>query len=270
MYNYDAALKTLLTESGAATVRAVSGLTIQRWHNVELTVKQCRVDLLGETNRKRLLHIELQSRNDAAIARRMYQYGGAIWAKHGRYPKQVLLYVGRDRMRMPTGHAANEDFTYRYAAVDIRDLDEKQLMESGGIGDNVLALLAGSRNERKTVREILERIAGMDESKRESTLEQLTVLAGLRHLVPLVQEEANRMPITENILDHELIGPAYKKGRRVGRKEGELAMLRRLIEKRFGAVPPSLEERLESASRAKLEEIGLRVLDAQSAEDLVK
>ncbi|HLK63376.1 MAG TPA: DUF4351 domain-containing protein [Bryobacteraceae bacterium] len=279
MYNYDAALKLILTESAAVTIRTVSGLTVKRWHNVELTrVKRYHVDLLGETRSGRSLHIELQSRNDRSMPRRMLQYGTAVLEKYGRYPKQVLLYFGTAPMRMKSEYQANEDFRFRYTAVDIRSLDGKKLPASDGIGDNVLAILARQQNERKAVREIVGRIAGLDESGRQSRLEQLMILAGLRHLGPLVQQEASRMPITENILDHEVIGPVYKRGlregrkegRKVGRQEGELAIVRRLVTKRFGAVPDWLDARLERCSPEELGEIGIRVLDAKTPEDLIK
>jgi hypothetical protein len=82
------------------------------------------------------------------------------------------------------------------------------------------------------------------------------------------------MPITENILDHELIGPAYKKGLQEGEQRGfergELTVLRRQIAKRFGAIPAWLEERLAQCSARDLEVLSERVLDAQNVDDLVK
>jgi len=82
------------------------------------------------------------------------------------------------------------------------------------------------------------------------------------------------MPILNDILDHKVLGREYKKGRQEGRQEGiqqgELTILRRLIEKRFGAIPSWAEERLAQLSSAELEKISERVLDASSLEDLLK
>jgi hypothetical protein len=63
-----------------------------------------------------------------------------------------------------------------------------------------------------------------------------------------------------------VLGREYKRGL----QEGELTVLRRLIEKRFGAVPNWVEERLAGRSAAELEELSVRVLDAESVEDLMK
>jgi hypothetical protein len=47
-------------------------------------------------------------------------------------------------------------------------------------------------------------------------------------------------------------------------------MLRGLIGKRFGPIPPSIEERLSNLSVADLEAISLRLFDAQTLDDLFK
>ena len=52
--------------------------------------------------------------------------------------------------------------------------------------------------------------------------------------------------------------------------EGERKVLRRQIEKRFGAIPGWAEERLTGRSTAELEDLSERILDAQSIEDLLK
>jgi hypothetical protein len=47
-----------------------------------------------------------------------------------------------------------------------------------------------------------------------------------------------------------------------------LTVLRRQIEKRFGAIPSWAEERLTNRSPAELEELSVRILDAARMEDL--
>jgi len=77
------------------------------------------------------------------------------------------------------------------------------------------------------------------------------------------------MPVYIDILENTVIGPAFKKGLDEGRQEGELAILRRLIEKRFGAIPGWADERLASRSTAELEELSVHVLDAANIQDLL-
>jgi hypothetical protein len=82
------------------------------------------------------------------------------------------------------------------------------------------------------------------------------------------------MPILDDILDHEVLGREYKRGRQEGLQEGEQKgeshLLRRMIEKRFGPLPPSVEERLRACSVEELERIGDRFVDAANLENLFR
>ena len=90
------------------------------------------------------------------------------------------------------------------------------------------------------------------------------------------------MPILNDILDNKVLGREFKRGlqegklegelegERKGERKGELTILRRLIEKRFGAIPSWAEERLAARTTAGLEELSVCVLDAQSIEELLK
>jgi hypothetical protein len=60
-----------------------------------------------------------------------------------------------------------------------------------------------------------------------------------------------------------------QEGEQEGELKGELKVLRRQIEKRFGAIPAWAEERLASRTTAELEDLSVRVLDAQSLEELL-
>ena len=228
MQEYDVALKLLLRGSAKLTMRELTGSTVETWLDIEMSkVQNPRVDLLGETAEKGLVHLELQSGNDAT---------------------------------MPL------DVWFRYRVFDIRELDGERLLESEDVGDNVIAILTRLRDHKDAVRRIVERIAGLMPAERATALGQLLILAGLRHLEETVEREAREMPIFGDILDNKVLGREFKRGLR----EGELTVLRRLIEKRFGAIPAWAEDRLTGRSAADLEELSVRVLDAESIEDLLK
>jgi len=122
------------------------------------------------------------------------------------------------------------------------------------------------RDHKEAVRRIVERIAGLPGAEREASLSQLLVLSGLRHLEESVEQEARKMPILNSILDNKVLGREYKRGL----QDGELTVLRRQVEKKFGPLPSWAEERLAGRSTTELEELSIRVLDAPSLEDLLK
>jgi predicted transposase YdaD len=104
-------------------------------------------------------------------------------------------------------------------------------------------------------------------------MQELTILAGLRKLETVLRQEVGKMPILDDIMDHDLFGPAIRQGREEGREEGreqgERLVISRQIGKRFGAVPPWAKQRIEALTSLELEKVELRLLDAQSLEDLL-
>ncbi len=282
MQAYDVALKLLLQQSARLTMRQLTGAVIEKWLDVELPkVQNPRADLLGETVDGTLVHLELQSRNETAMPLRMAEYCLGVYRLYEKFPLQVLLYVGEAPLRMHSElRGPNQWFQYR--TVDIRDLDGDRLLESEEVGDNVIAILARLQDDKEAVRKIVGKIAGLAAGERGTALSQLLILAGLRHLEETVAQEVRKMPIFIDILENKVLGPEYKrglqegeligelKGERKGELKGERKVLRRLIQKRFGAIPDWAEERLAARSAPDLEELSLRVLDAQSIEDLLK
>ncbi|MGB0538505.1 MAG: DUF4351 domain-containing protein [Alloalcanivorax venustensis] len=59
-----------------------------------------------------------------------------------------------------------------------------------------------------------------------------------------------------------------RQGVEQGRLDGERALVLRLIQRRFGEVPPSVHKRLQSARQHQLETWADRVLDADSLDDI--
>jgi len=169
-------------------------------------------------------------------------------------------------------------FAYQYNLVDIRELDGEPLLESDVLEENIVAILFKLRNRREALRRILERIAAAEPSARAAALAELTILAGLRKMETALKEEAEQIPILNDIMDHELFGPRIREakdlgraeGRVEGRVEGEQTIVIRLIEKRFGTVPAWSRQRIEAMPAAQIEQVALRLLDAESLEELLR
>lgn len=68
------------------------------------------------------------------------------------------------------------------------------------------------------------------------------------------------MPITHDILDHDIIGPAFR--------DGERTILVAQLNKRFGSIPPLVEEHLSKLSAGELRDLSLRIFDARTIDDL--
>ncbi len=71
------------------------------------------------------------------------------------------------------------------------------------------------------------------------------------------------MPIRVDISEIPLLRDAYLRGE----KQGEVTLLRRLLEGRFGPLPEWAVQKLQTASDVDLERWAVRVLQAASLED---
>lgn len=172
--------------------------------------------------------------------------------------------MGEAPLRMVTSLRGG-GLSFEYQAIDVRNLDGDRLLESEEVGDNIIAVLAQLRDHKEAVRQIVMRIAGLAPSERATALEQLFILAGLRRLEEIVEQEARKMPVYIDILENKVLGREFKKGL----QEGERAILRRVIEVRFGSLPSWAEQRLASASTDLLEKLATRLLDAANLEELL-
>lgn len=111
--------------------------------------------------------------------------------------------------------------------------------------------------------------AGLQPEAREFYLRALLTLAGLRGLEQLVDEEARKMPVLIDILENKVLGREFKKGQEQGQREEACSFLRLLLQKRFGPIPTWAEENLASRSASELEELGVRLLEVGSIEELL-
>jgi hypothetical protein len=273
VHEYDTTLKSVLSRLNGSTLASLTGFTIERWHSVEFPqVRALRADLIGETPARQIVHLELQSRNEADMLLRMAEYAIVIFRKFRRWPAQIVLYVGESPFRMTTT-LESEFFSFRCRMVDIRSLEAEPLPSSELLEDNIIAVLMHSVSPRQAVRRILERIAASEPAKRGIALRELAILAGLRSLGTIVQEETTRMPILDDIMDHDLFGPAIRRGMEMGQAEGyqrgERSIIARQMEQRFGPIPTWAQEKLGAVPTDEIERLALRLLDAQSLEELL-
>jgi predicted transposase YdaD len=278
VHQYDSVLKSLLSGSENSIFRQITRAGPGRWLNVELPhVTQPRVDLLFDTAdtvtlARRLIDVELQSTNDMLLPVRMAEYSLFVYRLHLIFPEQYVLYVGNEELRMPSELVGPNIFC-RYTIVDIRTFDAEMLLKSPFPADVVLAILARYAERPATIRRILTRMAKMGKGPElNAAFSKLMILAGLRKLGDAIQKEARNMPILDDIMDHDVIGPAIRRGLEQGREQGTqteaLAYTRRLLSRRFGTLPPPIEDRLAKLSTAELEDLGLRLLDATALTDL--
>jgi hypothetical protein len=248
MNKYDVALKLVLQDHADATMRAIAGAPVVRWHNIELPQTQLsRMDLLGETAARDLVHVELQSTNDGQIPLRMSEYYLKTYRLLGRFPYQVVLYVGEAPLSMPSVFRS-PSLVHSFKIVDIRELDGRELLASPGIGDNIMAVLARLADVRAAMHQILERFASLGPQERRDARDRLLILTDLRRIDPFLIEEVQNVPITQDYEYDQFI-------------KGEVRVVYKQMKKRFGAVPDWAIFRLSHLDAPEIEELAERLMD---------
>jgi hypothetical protein len=76
------------------------------------------------------------------------------------------------------------------------------------------------------------------------------------------------MPILNDIMDHGVIGPAIRQGRREGKIEGAAAIAQRQLTARFGPLSFTTKKRLAQLTLPELEDLAIHLLTAKGIRDL--
>lgn len=97
-------------------------------------------------------------------------------------------------------------------------------------------------------------------------------LAG--RVVEMAQDAAPGVRVSENLLEVRTMlatraAEWKQQWREEGRLEGEAGFLLRLLEQRFGPLPAVVRDRIAAADLATVEAWGLRVLDAESIDEIL-
>ncbi len=78
------------------------------------------------------------------------------------------------------------------------------------------------------------------------------------------------MPIIVDVMQNKILGPEIRKALKQGREEGQLTLLTRMIEARFGPLPHWAKRRLSAMPAAEFEQLGLSMMNASSLKELLK
>ncbi len=189
MTKYDITFKDIFSGTGIpeTLIEIITGSKVSRVLPSELSkVKKFMVDFLAKLKNESILHLEFQSTNDPNMNRRMYHYYTVIEDEYPQFPiRQVVLYVGNDRMNMPTVFKKDR-LIYEYELINISDIDCRRLIESENEGDKIVSVLCKIEDEQRFVDGISEFVLKLKENERTTFLKKLFLLSHLRPQINVV------------------------------------------------------------------------------------
>ncbi len=284
MHQYDVAMKELFQSVGSGLMERLAGGAPVEWLNIELAETRApRVDFVCRLKDSSIFHMEFQGLNDPLMVWRMLEYLVAIFKRYGSVPRQVVLYMGNEPLRMANS-VAFASLQFQFEIIDLGELDAEELLASPHISDVVLAILCRKPDPAIRLQRIIARIRNLEPEQRKRAARQLLILSMKRQLAKTVLKEIETMAVTFEIEDDELLRDLYEKGRKegmnaglnAGRNEGrnegriegrldaEKTMLRFQLRQKFGSLSHAHEDRINGATHEELQVWVARVMPATS------
>ncbi|MEZ5352046.1 MAG: hypothetical protein R2762_05370 [Bryobacteraceae bacterium] len=264
-FHYDAVLKDLFQQDRPTLLTELIGVRRPRsFLNSEFAVVEKRIaDLLLLLDDETILHLDFQSTNHPGMAHREGIYALMASEKYGgRRVEQIVIYMGKARMRMPDRLDIGVVRT-AYRLIDIRELDAEVLLNSGNAADYALAMLA--RGGVKRLREIIARANKLPEPRRARVLTQMAVLSGLRGASELLIMEFKSMGISVEIRENAFLRNAYESGE----AKGMSTLLLDQLEAKFAPLPQWAVDRVSQAAPDQIRRWGRRALTESTLEDVL-
>nr|VFK37662.1 MAG: hypothetical protein BECKSD772F_GA0070984_101732 [Candidatus Kentron sp. SD]VFK41324.1 MAG: hypothetical protein BECKSD772E_GA0070983_101127 [Candidatus Kentron sp. SD] len=239
-----------------------------------------------------LLHIEIQNNNDDRMPARMMRYlTDVLLAYPGLPVRQYLIYIGAEKLNMSAGFEG-PDFHYRYGLVDMRALGCEYLIKKDTPEALVLSILCdfGDRDPQEVVDYIytrLQELLGDNLKRLRECIDMLHILSANRDLDKQIEEtekmltriDMTRIPSYRIGMEKgmergrlEGMERGMERGRlegmEKGMEKGEAMFLVRQLGHKFGALPPTVEQRIGRARSEELAMWGKRVLSAKSLDEI--
>jgi hypothetical protein len=278
--NFDVILKKLFQSLSPMAMKALTGVEVVQWIDKELPhVQNRRADLLGRTRDGDILHLEFDTEGRADLPLRQATYYLDVYRSQGRPPRQILIYVGRRRVKIPH-QLVTAEMKFRFTVIDLRDLSGEQFLASDSIDDQILSVLMELRSQRLAIRRIVENITLLHAGRRVEAIRKLLLLSGLRSLEEIVAKEVIHVPVHYDIMKHKVIGPqlraAIELGQQQGREQGieqgiekgKQELLTNMLRLRFKRIPTGIKARLASASGDQITQWSLRLLSAKTIQEV--
>jgi hypothetical protein len=270
---YDNLLKTIFFDAMPALLRLLRCAPVVQYLNVEFPPRHKMVaDMVALLADGKILHLEFQVTNDPDMHWRCFHYFGSI---SQRWPEaeviQVVVYLGNDPLAMKSA-VELPSCKFSFEILNLQEVPAEVFLDSPKDAERILAVVSKSEDPRGTIRKILASWKGMPENELRENIERLRTLSQLRKHEIMTVEEVKGMPFEIDITETELYKLGEEQGISRGISQGiakeALAILTRLLEKRFGPLPASVKSRLEQADHTELEQWVDVATDAQSLSDI--
>lgn len=146
-----------------------------------------------------ILQIEFQSTGEKDMVYRMLEYKSLLLRKFKVEVKQIVLYIGKDKLRRMTPSLEREGLSFEFRLIDIKSFDYEDFLKSNVPEEVILSILCNFKNTppQKVITKVLDKLQELlkGENRFGKYLKQLEVLSKLRDLQEETIKQTSIMPI---------------------------------------------------------------------------
>lgn len=224
---YDVIFKENLEEFFIPLLEQITQTDFSKTEDISLEMQltlERKADFLKKVLAKKpyILHLEIQSQNDARMLSRMMIYYALLRKKYKyRLPvRQYVLYVGKEKMNMQAqdSEASNH---FQYTLIDIREFSAQLFLQSDVPEVVILSILADLQQQpaEEMITNILARLKELlpEDGRLYQYIRQLEQIAKLRNisLEDLNLKPSDTMPVIIDYTTDRL----YLQGQKTKEKE---------------------------------------------------
>lgn len=231
-----------------------------------------------------LIHVENQANSQSDFSQRMFRYFARLYEKFALsvYPIAIFSYNAPQRHEPNFHQVSFPDFDvlkFNYKVIQLNRLNWRDFLhQPNPVASALMAKMKMTQQERVQVKveclrlmttlrldaARMQLISGfIDTYLRLSAKEEQQFQAQIRTIEPNNQRE-EVMEIVTSWMEQGL-----QQGLRQGLQQGEVVLILRQLNHRFGSIAPELEAQIRSLAISQLENLGEALLDFSDTSDLV-
>ncbi len=222
--------------------------------------------ILLQINNK-ILHLEFQTLpySNPPIPYRMLKYWTLLYGQYWCDIEQVVIFLKQTTSeRVFQDKFERQNTKHSYRVIRLWEEDPAPFLADPALLP--LATLTRSKEPRTLLEQVAQQVAMLEEPAQQRNISAAAeILAGLRFENNLIRQLFREELMRESVIYQEIL----QKGIAQGLQQGEVAVIIRLLTRRFGAIAPDLVERIHTLSISQLDELIDAQLNFSSVEDLV-
>lgn len=270
---YDNTCKYLAEKSPASFVRWLlntepENIQVLKTEIIPEPIEADALVLLQTDNQ--ILHLEFQTvpYSNPPIPLRMLEYKAILTRKYRLPIEQVVIFLKLTNSELVLQNQYQDNYTtHRYRIIRMWEQNPAPLLVTPELLP--LATLAQSDNPNTLLEQVAQEVAMIGEIEQRNNISACVfVLAGLRFEKNLIRQLFREDIMRESVTYQDILQQGVQQGMQQGMQRGEVAILQRLISRRFGELEPQLSEQIQRLDIPQLENLGEALLDFSNVADL--